>query len=79
MYNDCLLEKCDTIWNKDNADVKKEFDSKSAYNKESFKTKIQPHSNEDTGFYNKKIPKVDPNKTCLAVISLDSAFKKDVN
>ena len=27
----------------------------------------------------KKIPLVEINKTCLAVISLDSALKKDVN
>ena len=30
-------------------------------------------------FMIKKIPKVDSNHTCLAVISLDSAFKKDDN
>ena len=37
------------------------------------------HSNEITDFYNKEIPKVDSNHTCLAVISLDSALKKDYN
>ena len=37
------------------------------------------HSNEVTDFYNKEIPKVDSNHTCLAVISLDSALKKDYN
>ena len=30
-------------------------------------------------FHDKKIPKVDSNHTCLAVISLDSALKKDEN
>ena len=30
-------------------------------------------------FLIKKIPKVDSNHTCLAVISLDSALKKDDN
>ena len=30
-------------------------------------------------FMIKKIPKVDSNHTCLAVISLDSALKKDGN
>ena len=79
MYNDCLLEKCDTIWDKDNADVKKEFDSEPAYNRESLQTKIKCHSDEVTDFHDKKIPKEDSNHTCLVVISLDSAFKKDDN
>ena len=43
------------------------------------KTKIKSHSVEVTDFYNKKIPLVDSNHTCLAVISLDSAPKKDDN
>ena len=43
------------------------------------KTKIKSHSDEITDFYNKKIPKADSNHTCLAVISLDSAFKKYEN
>ena len=43
------------------------------------KTKIKSHSDEVTGFYDKEIPKVDSNHTCLAVISLDSALKKDDN
>ena len=34
---------------------------------------------EFTDFYDKEIPKVDSNHTCLAVISLDSALKKDDN
>ena len=32
-----------------------------------------------TDFYDKKIPKLDYNHTCLAVISLDSPLKKDDN
>ena len=43
------------------------------------KTKIKFHGNEVTDFYDKKIPKLDSNHTCLAVISLDSALKKDDN
>ena len=39
------------------------------------KTKIKSHGYV-TNFYYKKIPKVDSNHTCLAVISLDSAVKK---
>ena len=40
------------------------------------KTKIKSLSNEVTDFYDKNIPKLDSNYTCLTVISLDSAFKK---
>ena len=43
------------------------------------KTKIESHGNEVTDFYDKKIPKLDSNHTCLAVISLDSALRKDNN
>ena len=43
------------------------------------KTKIKSHSDEVTDFYDKEIPKVDSNHTCLAVISLDSVLKKDDN
>ena len=40
-------------------------------------TKTKYHDDEVTDFYDKRIPKVDSNYTCLAVISLDSALKKD--
>ena len=40
-------------------------------------TKTKSHDDEVTDFYGKRIPKVDSNYTCLAVISLDSALKKD--
>ena len=43
------------------------------------KTKIKSQGDEVTDFYDKKIPKVDSNHTCFAVISLDSAHKKDEN
>ena len=39
-------------------------------------TKIKSHGDEITDFYDKKIPKVDSNHTCLAVLTLDSAFRK---
>ena len=38
------------------------------------KAKIKSHGDEVTDFYNKKL---DSNHTCLVVISLDSALKKD--
>ena len=61
------------------ADIKKEFDSKPVYNKRVLKTKIKSHGDEVTDFYDKQIPKLDSYRNCLAVISLDSALKKDDN
>ena len=43
------------------------------------KTKIKSHGGDVTGFYDEKIPMVDSTHICLAVISLDSALKKDKN
>ena len=77
--DDDLLEKYNTIWDKVIAHIKKEFDSKPVYNKNFLKTKIKSYGDKVTDFYNKEIPNVDPNHTCLAVISLDSALKKDEN
>ena len=80
--DDNLLVKYNTIWDKVHADIKKELDSKPVYNKEFLKTKIKSHGDEVTVFDDKnihEIPKVDSNHTCLAVISLDSALKKDEN
>ena len=57
-------------------DIIKEFDRKPVYNKNHWKTKIKPHGNEVTDFYDKEVPKLDSNHTCLAVISLNSALKK---
>ena len=48
-------------------------------NKKILKTKIKSHGDEVTDFYDKEIPRVDSNHTCLAVTSLDSALKKDEN
>ena len=77
--DDELSERYNTIWDKVSADIKKEFDSKPAYNKGFLKTKIKSHGDEVTDFYYIEIPKVDSNHTCLAVMSLDSALKKDDN
>ena len=74
-----LLEKYNTIWDKVSADIKKEFDSESVYNKNLLKTKIKSHGNEVTDFYDKEIPRVNSNHTCLAVISLVFALNKDGN
>ena len=77
--DDDLLKKYKTIWDKVSADIKKEFDSKSVYNKIFLKSKGKSHGDEVTDFYNNEIPKMDSNHTCLPVISLDSALNKDGN
>ena len=46
--DDDLLEKHNTIWDKVNADIKKEFDSEPVYNKKYLKTKIKSHGDEVT-------------------------------
>ena len=51
--DDDLLEKYNTIWDKVSADIKKEFDSQSIYNKNYLKTKVKSHGNEVTDFYDK--------------------------
>ena len=76
---DSLLEKYNTIWDKVSADVKKEFDSKPFYSKIFLKTKIKCYSDEDTDFCNKKILKASSNHTCLTVITISLALKKEEN
>ena len=76
--NDDLLEKY-TVLDKVSADIKKESDSEPVYNKTFLKTRIKSYGDDVTDFYDKEIPKVDSNHTCLAVISLDSALKKEEN
>ena len=75
--DDDLLEKYNAILGKVSADIKKKTDSELVYNKNYLKTKMKSHGDEVTDFYDKKFPQLDFNHTCLAVISLDSAFKKD--
>ena len=43
------------------------------------KTKVKSQRDEVTDFYDKEIPKVDSNYTCLTLISVDSALRKDEN
>ena len=74
--DDDLLEKYNTIWDKVSADIIKEFDSEPVYNKNYVKTK-KSHGDEVTDFYDQKIPRLDSNYTWVAVISLDSALKKN--
>ena len=74
-----LLQKYNTIWGKNSADIKKEFDSEPVNNKKLLRTKVKSHGDEVIDFHNKEIPKVDSSHTCLVVISLDSALNKDGN
>ena len=74
--DDDLSEKYSTILDKVSADIKKEFNSEPAYNKEFLKAKIKSHCDEVTDFYDKKFPKFDCNHKGLALISLNSALKK---
>ena len=74
------LKKYNTVSNKVSADIEKEVDSKPVYNnKDILRTKIKAYCDEVTDFYDKKIPKVESNHTCLAVITMDSALKKNDN
>ena len=62
------------------ADMKNRFDSEPVYNKNFLKTKIRSRGDKiDRDFYNQKIPNVESNNPCLAVINLDSTLKKDDN
>ena len=70
--DDDVLEQYNSIWDKVNADIKKEFHSEPVYNK----TELKSHGDEVTGFYNKEITNVDFNHTCFAVNSLDLTLKK---
>ena len=74
-----LFEKYNTIWDKFRAEIKKEFDSEPVYNKNFLKTKVKSYGDDVKDFYDKEIPKVDSNYTCLEVIRLDSALKNDEN
>ena len=49
--------------------MKKDFDSEPIYNGTFLKTKIKSYGDEVTDFYDKEIPKVNSNHSCLAVIS----------
>ena len=74
--NDDLLEKYNTIWDKASTGIKKEFDSEPVYNKIFLKTKIKSYGGEVTDFYDRLIPKMDSNHTCLAVFSLYFALRR---
>ena len=67
--DDDLRKKYNTIWDKVSADIKEVSDSKLVYNKKVWKTIKKSYGDEVTDFYDKEIPIVDSNHTCLAVFS----------
>ena len=73
--DDHSLKKYNTIWDKVNTDIKKQFVNLKQrvclQYKFFLKTKIKSYGDEVTDFYNKEIPKVDFNHTGVGVISLD--------
>ena len=73
--DDDLLEKYNIVWDKVSADVKKELDREDVHNKIFLKS----YGDEVTDFYDKKIPEMDSNHTCLAIINWDCAIKKAEN
>ena len=75
--DDVLLEKYNTICDDVSTDIRKEFHSKPVYNKFFLKTKVNSYDDEVADFYDKKPPMVCSNHTCLGVITIDSALKKD--
>ena len=73
--DDDLLEINNAIWDKASSDIKKEFDSVPVYIKNFLKIEIKSRVDKVTDFYDKKIPRVGYNHSCLAVIRLDSQEK----
>ena len=71
--DDDLLEKYSTVSDKVSADSKNNLIANLSIIKK-FK---KQNGAEVTELYDEEIPKVDANHTCLAVINLDSALKKD--
>ena len=59
--------------------MKKECDSKTVYKKWYLKAKIKSHSDGITDFHDKKNLMMNSNHISLAVLSLDSALKKEGN
>ena len=58
------------------ADIKKKFDSEPVYKRKIWKTAIKFCRDKVTDFHDKEMPMTGFNHTCLAVITIDPAFKK---
>ena len=67
--NGCIFWLDVSLWDKISADDKNVFDSKHVCNKYFLGTKRKSYGDEVTDFFDKEVPKVDSNQTCLAVSS----------
>ena len=73
--DDDLLEKYNSIWDKVSVDIIRwECQITSLSLIKVLKTKIKSHSDEVADCYDKEIPKLDSNHTCLAVISQEDYY-----
>ena len=54
-----------TIWDKISTDITEEFDSEPVYNKTFLKIKIRRYGDEATDFFDKEVPGLRSNCTCL--------------
>ena len=50
------MKKYNSVWNKVNPDIEKEFDNEPVYNKKCLKTKIKSCNDKDLDFHDKEIP-----------------------
>ena len=73
-------EKNNEIWEKFYNSIKKEFESKPAYNKKYLKTEIKSYQEKiNLNFNSDKIQKQGSQCICLSVIFIDSVYRADKN
>ena len=72
-----LLKNYNDIWNKVNADIKKELDRFCLEKKTNNNSKPKSDYDKAIHFHNKEMLNVGPNYAYLAVITIDSVFKED--
>lgn len=77
--DDDLLEKYNTICGIDTSDIKEGFNSEPVYNNLFLKTKIKSYGDKAINFPDKEMTKIGSSHTCLNVILIESAFKKEKN
>lgn len=67
------------IWDKISTNIKIEFDSKPVHNENFLETESESYNDKVAYFQDKEIPKAGYNHIYLAVVTIDSAFKRDKN
>ena len=65
---DKLLEKYNTFWDRGSTDMKKDFDGKSAYNKNFLKTKIKSHGYEVADMKKKMMKKMKKRRILMMLV-----------